>query len=596
MFERELRADLCVVGAGMAGICVAIAAARRGVKVILVHDRPVVGGNASGEVRMWIRGASTAFPEYREGGILEEIASDNIRYNPSMNFSLWDGVLYNKVTAEKNICLLLNTSCTSATEKDGKIVGISAWQLTSYTRFRIYADYFADCTGDCIFAESTAAEYRQGRESRAEFGESFAPEKSDRKTMGNSCLLQARETDSPVKFTPPPFAYKFSDEEFAHRLDVSRRAIELRYQNFWWIELGGEGDALRDAEKYNRELIARCFGVWDYIKNSGRFAAENWELDWVGFLAGKRETRRYAGDYTLTQNDILSARPFPDEVAYGGWSMDDHNPLGMATKEPSNIHYPVENPYPIPYRCLYSKNISNLFFAGRNISVTHMALSSTRVMATCAAAGQAAGTACALAVKYGISPREVGGHMPELQQALREDDCFLLHTPRRASRAMRAAKTSLPPDRFEKMLDGTERNIGGEDKAFALKAGESATFLFPEATPCAGIRIVFDDDLEGKRYGDEAWHLKLYPNCCSRPKGAPEAFFPPWLAKKFRVFVFENEKKRRVFETEDNFYRMVKLSACGSISGVELTVDETHGGAPARIFSVDILPEERSEK
>ena len=131
MFERELRADLCVVGAGMAGICVAIAAARRGVKVILVHDRPVVGGNASGEVRMWIRGASTAFPEYREGGILEEIASDNIRYNPSMNFSLWDGVLYNKVTAEKNICLLLNTSCTSATEKDGKIVGISAWQLTS---------------------------------------------------------------------------------------------------------------------------------------------------------------------------------------------------------------------------------------------------------------------------------------------------------------------------------------------------------------------------------------------------------------------------------------------------------------------------------
>ena len=440
--EKIINTEFCVIGGGLAGVCAAISAARRGVKVVLIQDRPVLGGNASGEIRMWIRGASVSFPEYREGGILEELAMDNIFYNPRMNYSEWDGVVYNKVIAEKNITLLLNTSCVGVVEKKGKIESVTAWQLTSYTNYRIMAQYYADCSGDCIVAEFTDARFRKGRESKKEYGESYAPEKADSCTMGNSCLLQARETDRIVKYIAPPFAHKFTEEEFQNRFDINNRS-SFKINNFWWIEIGGDGDVIKNAEEYNRELIARAFGVWDYIKNSGRFDADNWELDWVGFLAGKRESRRYVGDYVLNQNDIERAQTFPDEVAYGGWSMDDHNPLGIHTQDLPNIHYPVTAPYPIPYRCLYSANISNLFFAGRNVSVTHMALSSTRVMATCAMMGQAVGTACSLAVRYAISPREVGGHMEELQQSLRDDDCFLLHTPRKISEAVRTSSSNI---------------------------------------------------------------------------------------------------------------------------------------------------------
>lgn len=483
--EKIINTEFCVIGGGLAGVCAAISAARRGVKVVLIQDRPVLGGNASGEIRMWVRGASVSFPEYREGGILEELAMDNIFYNPRMNYSEWDGVVYNKVIAEKNITLLLNTSCVWAAEKNGKIEEIKAWQLTTYTNYCIRAQYYADCSGDCIIAEFTDARFRKGRESKKEYGESYAPEKADSCTMGNSCLLQARETDRIVKYIAPPFAHKFTEEEFQNRFDIKNRS-SFKINNFWWIEIGGDGDVIKNAEEYNRELIARAFGVWDYIKNSGRFDAENWELDWVGFLAGKRESRRYVGDYVLNQNDIERAQPFPDEIAYGGWSMDDHNPLGIHTQDLPNIHYPVREPYPIPYRCLYSANISNLFFAGRNVSVTHMALSSTRVMATCALMGQAVGTACSLAVRYGISPREVGGHMEELQQSLRDDDCFLLHTPRKISEAVRTSSSNIGKDRLAGFWEGIERTLGCKDGAIVLQKGEPLEFVFSRSVQCGG--------------------------------------------------------------------------------------------------------------
>lgn len=244
------------------------------------------------------------------------------------------------------------------------------WQLTTYTKFCIHARYFADCSGDCILADFTSASTRRGREGRDEFQESLAPEQADRCTMGNSVVLQARETDHPVPFTPPPFARKFCDEDFAFRLNI--RAPFDPCENFWWLEIGGDGDSLNKAEEYNRELIACAFGAWDYIKNSGKFRCENRELDWVGFLAGKRESRRYIGDYTLTQNDVEQATPFEDEVAYGGWSMDDHDPRGLFAEGAPNVQHPIRAPYPIPYRCLSSANVKNLFFAGRNISVTHI--------------------------------------------------------------------------------------------------------------------------------------------------------------------------------------------------------------------------------
>lgn len=585
--EKIINTEFCVIGGGLAGVCAAISAARRGVKVVLIQDRPVLGGNASGEIRMWIRGASVSFPEYREGGILEELAMDNIFYNPRMNYSEWDGVVYNKVIAEKNITLLLNTSCVGAAEKNGKIEAIKAWQLTTYTNYCIRAQYYADCSGDCIIAEFTDARFCKGRESKKEYGESYAPEKADSCTMGNSCLLQVRETDRFVKYIAPPFAYKFTEEEFQNRFDINNRS-SFKTNNFWWIEIGGDGDVIKNAEEYNRELIARAFGVWDYIKNSGRFDAENWELDWVGFLAGKRESRRYVGDYVLNQNDIERAQPFPDEIAYGGWSMDDHNPLGIHTQDLPNIHYPVREPYPIPYRCLYSANISNLFFAGRNVSVTHMALSSTRVMATCALMGQAVGTACSLAVRYGISPREVGGHMEELQQSLRDDDCFLLHTPRKISEAVRTSSSNIGKDRLAGFWEGIERTLGCKDGAIVLQKGEPLEFVFSRSVQCGGIRLLFDNDISGKRYPDSQSFLKMFPNRCSYPLNGAAATMANELTKEFRVYILTEGQWKLLRGIADNHQRLVKIPVDRGIEGIRFVGDETYGHDEIHLYSFDI--------
>lgn len=585
--KKVIETDLCVIGGGLAGVCAAVSAARRGVKVVLVQDRPVLGGNASGEIRMWVRGASISFPDFREGGILEELAMDNIFYNPRMNYSGWDGVVYNKVAAEPNITLMLNTSCTGAEERDGRIESVEAWQLTTYTTYTIRARYYADCSGDGVLAEFTGAAYRKGRESKREYDESYAPEQADGCTMGNSCLLQARETCGPVSFTPPPFAHKFSDEEFQNRFDIHSRT-NFKYENFWWVEIGGDGDVIKNAEEYNRELIARAFGAWDYIKNSGRFDSENWELDWVGFLAGKRESRRYMGDYVLTQNDIENASVFDDEVAYGGWSMDDHDPRGIHTRDVPNIHYTVSAPYGIPYRCLYSKNVSNLFFAGRNISVTHMALSSTRVMATCALEGQAVGTACSLAVRYGISPRAVGGHMAELQQALRDDDCYLLHTPRKISGAVRTATPNIAKERLSAFWEGAERAIGAKDGAIVLQRGEPLEFVFSGNAYCGAVRLVFDNDISGKRYPDSQGALKMFPSRCSYPLDGAAATMAGELVKKFRVYVRIGERWELWKEVADNHQRLAKIPVGREIGGIRFVGDETYGHGEIRLYSFDI--------
>ena len=330
------QADICVIGGGMAGMIAAISAARHGARVVLMHDRPVLGGNASSEIRMWIRGA--AGRENRETGILQELELENIYRNPAMNYSLGDSVLLPAVMAETN------------------------------------------SSGDSILAPLTGAAYRVGRDWQNDLGESEAPAQADRKTMGNSCLIEARQTDHPCPFTAPEWANVYPDD--ASMMDKNHDFIGTGV-NFWWIELGGEQDTIADTQTLNMELLKIAFGVWDHIKNRGDHGADNWELEWVGFLPGKRESRRYEGDYMLTQQELSTGRPFPDVVAYGGWTMDNHLPAGFYAPGYTSHPQPVNAPYPIPYRCLYSRNIDNLMFAGRNISASHLAMSSTGVMATC---------------------------------------------------------------------------------------------------------------------------------------------------------------------------------------------------------------------
>ena len=341
--------DVCVIGGGMSGLCAAVAAARHGAKVVLMHDRPVLGGNASSEIRMWIRGAKGK--ENRETGILQEIELENIYRNPTMNYAIWDTVLYQMVINEENITLLLNTSCLSCETEEGKIVSVTGWQLNSYTFQTVNAALFIDCSGDSILAPLSGAAYRKGREGQAEFDEYGACEQPDSYTMGSSVLIEARETDHKCTFIPPEWAYVYPDDEsmYLKKHDVKGTGI-----NFWWIELGGMQDTIQDAQSINHQRVKVAYGVWDHIKNQGDHGMDNWELEWIGFLPGKRESRRYEGAYMLNQRDLEEGHSFPDTVAFGGWTMDNHNPLGFAYMGYSSHHIAPKVPYEIPFRAATS--------------------------------------------------------------------------------------------------------------------------------------------------------------------------------------------------------------------------------------------------
>ena len=418
--------------------------------------------------------------------------------------------------------------------------------------------------------------------------EKLAPEKADKYTMGNSCLIQARETDHEVKFVAPDFAYKFTREELENRLPQEKTELMLEHQNFWWIELGGDRDALGDAETLNKELLARAYGVWDFIKNSGYYDCRNWELEWIGFLAGKRETRRYVGDYTLTENDIVASKEFYDAAAYGGWGLDDHNPYGMNGDYP-NREDKFDKPYDIPYRCLYSENVKNLFFAGRNISVTHMALSSTRVMATCGMLGQAVGAACGIAKKYSTDPRGVLEHIDELQRLLRDDDCYLLHCGRKVSDALRGAEFNVSENCAKRLFGTHERTLNGENPPLELPCGYELKAEF-EPVHCDAVRVVFDSDLLRKSYDEKGmWTYGQFPSRCNVPLNAPRAFVPPTLVKEYEIRVKTDGKWESVQKVSDNRKRLVFAPVNKRISGISLECKKTHGDEYARVFSIDII-------
>ena len=305
--------ELCVVGGGLGGMLTALAAARHGVKVVLMQDRPVLGGNASSEIRMHVCGAGTRVRNLQETGMMEEIMLENMRRNPTRNYTIWDSILYEKVRFEPNITLLLNCACCDLSMDAGRIASVKGFQLTTYTWHTVRAKLFADCSGDSILAPLCGAEYRVGREAKDEFGEEFGLDTADKKTMGMSLMLHCRETDHPCSFTPPAWAYRFeTDDEMYNKPHECLTQVNT---NFYWIELGGEMDTIHDTEEIRDELLKVAFGVWDHMKNHGDHGADNWELEWIGFLPGKRESRRYVGDYVLTQTDVERAAAFDDEVA-----------------------------------------------------------------------------------------------------------------------------------------------------------------------------------------------------------------------------------------------------------------------------------------
>lgn len=353
---------------------------------------------------------------------------ENQYRNPEGNPYYWDLILLETVQAEKNIQLFLNTDVHEV-EAEGEddnrsIKSITGWMMASERKIRFESSIYLDCTGDGLIGFLAGAEYKIGREAKHEYNEDWAPEIADDITLGSTLLFYTKDVGRPVKFVPPGFAK-----------DITQTTIPLRRVirsgdngcSYWWIEWGGEHDIVHDNEQIRDELWAVIYGVWDYIKNSGNFDADHMTLEWVGSVPGKREYRRFVGDYVLNQNDILAQEPFDDRIAFGGWSIDLHPPQGVYAEESGSKHLHADGIYHIPFRSLYSVNVSNLMFAGRDISASHVAFGTTRVMATCAVMGEAAGSGAALCIQKSLSPRELHGqYMSELQQVMLRQDASII--------------------------------------------------------------------------------------------------------------------------------------------------------------------------
>ncbi len=587
MKNETLSVDFCVVGGGLAGMIAAISAARHGAKVALIQDRSLLGGNSSSEVRMHVCGAHGK--DHRETGLIEELMLDNYYYNHTPNYSMWDAVLYGKAQYQKNLTVILNASVNSLEMDGNRIVSVRAWQTTTETWHTVSAPLFADCSGDAILAPLSGADFRMGREARSEFNESIAPEVSDKKTMGMSCLFQAREHDSPQPFTPFLWAYSYSGEEVPW---LNGRGVNIFGTNFWWMEVGGEVDSIHDTEKCREELVKIAFGVWDYLKN---YAPEkdlfaNFSLDFQSFLPGKRESRRYYGDVILNQNDIEAEGRFDDIVAYGGWSMDDHFPAGFYHKGHGTIYHPTPSPYGIPYRSLYSRNIENLFCAGRCHSATHSAMSSTRVMGTTSLMGQAVGTAAAIAVRDSLTPRGVYEHkLAELQQTLMDDDSWLPWRSREISAICRNAKLSAPGASPEPLRNGIDRPTADADNGWTGKPGEAIEYRFDSEINLNEARITFDSDLnrtDPSRHNGQGklLNMRYYRGLKDLP------FSPPaTLVRDFRIETCNADGTWQcVAHIKNNFQRLVRTPLKVRTKGIRLIPETTWGAEMAHLFAFEV--------
>ncbi len=495
------------------------------------------------------------------------------------------------------------------------------------------ARLFVDASGDSILAPLTGADVRWGREDKREFGESHAVDEADEKTMGMSCLIQLRETSEPQPFVPPAYAHRYERDDIG-----PGRSLDIHRTNFWWLEAGGDRNTIRDTEEIRDDLLGISTGVWDFIKrHADEFDARNWTLEWMGFLPGKRESRRYVGDHIITQADVEAGGPFEDVVAYGGWSMDDHAPAAFYDPGEPTVFHPAPSPWGIPYRSLYSRNVDNLLCAGRNISATHIALSSSRVMRTCAGIGQAAGTAAAIAARNDTTPRGVyERHLAELQTSLMRADAYLPGHARPVASASRQenaelsasnagrtysvhlARTEYPEDGPvfasglrggqktkvvwyettatadpEVLRNGHDRTVDETDNGYWCEPGDAIEYSFAEPVQRAGVRLVFDSNLS-RHYKE---HRMKYHYPLNDP-GTPVASS---LVRSFRVEVRAPETAsadsapsrsaqwQTVAEITDNRQRLTRVELPDRpIAGVRLTPLATWGDELVHIYAFEV--------
>ena len=409
--------DLVVVGGGMAGTSAAISAARLGLSVALIQDRPLLGGNNSSEIRVHLHGRVHLPPYPALGGVVRELGPQGVgnagppeRYEDDRKLDL--------VRAEPTLDLFLNTRVNEVEMEGSRIAAVVGQDVRTGRRTRFPGRWFADCTGDGNVGYLAGADYRYGRESRAETGEELAPEEPDRLVLGTSVQWYSKETDEPTEFPETPWAIQFTAETYQKATDGE-----------WDWETGFHLDQIEDFEKIRDHGLRAVFGNWSFQKNHApdRDQYAHRELEWVAYIGGKRESRRLLGDVILQQQDIVEQRPFPDAAVTTTWTIDLHYPTDFQRE-----HFPGKEfraraehvriePYPVPYRCFYSRNVDNLFMAGRNISVTHVALGTVRVMRTLGMVGEVVGMAAAVCQRHDVDPRQVyTDHLEELQELMTE--------------------------------------------------------------------------------------------------------------------------------------------------------------------------------
>lgn len=405
--------DFIVVGGGIAGMCAAVTASRLGCKVALINDRPVLGGNNSAEVRVHLGGHIEIGPNKGLGRMIREFGHS--RKGNAQPGEIYEDEKKNEFIArEKNITLFARYRATLVKMNQDCIESVVIRHIETGEEICLKAPLFSDCTGDGTIGYLAGADYRMGREARAEFNEDLAPLVADKMTMGTSVQWYSVEEKKKTSFP-----------EFTYGVEFNTKNCEKVTMGEWKWETGMNLDQVNDAERIRDYGLLVIYSNWSFLKNhlKENDKYKNRTLGWVAYISGKRESRRLLGDYILKQDDI-DKNVFHEDASFTTtWSLDLHFPDPENLKKFPNAAFKAAtkhiyiHPYAVPYRCLYSRNVKNLFMAGRNISVTHVALGTVRVMRTTGMMGEVVGIAASLCNKYGIVPREVyQSHLAELKE------------------------------------------------------------------------------------------------------------------------------------------------------------------------------------
>ena len=434
--------DLVVVGGGIAGCCTAISAARQGLEVALIQDRPVLGGNGSSEVRVWPEGKTQMEPYPHIGDIVQELVPHKTRADGNAK----RGEIYNDrrksdlVLAEPRIKLLTEQRVVKAETDGGNVVAVVAQHIRSARHLRVRGRLFADCTGDGTVGFLAGADYEislkkhQGMSNLWNLMDASDPKQVLKCECKDKTALAVatQDGDTKMEFPTCSWAIDLSEKPFPGRGNLAGQwgsKNPLENLGGWYWESGFDKDPINDVERIRDLNLRAMFGAWDALKNTDGLYP-NHRIAWAAFIAGKRESRRLLGDVVLSADDLRDSRVFDDGCFPCTWHIDVHSPhkefdkghegnefISYATV---GEEYKYKGPYWAPYRCLYSRNINNLFMAGRDISVTHEGLGPVRVMRTCGMMGEVLGKAAFICVKHETTPRGVyADHLPLLKELMK---------------------------------------------------------------------------------------------------------------------------------------------------------------------------------